>query len=135
MSEVVRSADFPIFPRLVSLAFLGIGLELVVGRLVLSGRRKERTSNALTSERAIIVDDQGRVNSRELGEAFPDVSFSLRGALDSREFRNPQRRFGGLGFPMDPRLVGMAYHFSSRQAHPPSFALWVCMMSSPCCRH
>lgn len=98
----------PLCFRLWGLPFLLVGAYITIGRFVISARRKQRTTYAITTQRAIIIDDRAKVRYVEMAEVLHETRTVGRGRGISVEFRlpsqTPSSRMWGF---IDPRLTGM----------------------------
>ncbi len=119
LTWLVWTVKVPALPRGLSLMFLFLGLYLLVGRFAVSARRKRKTVYAVTTQRALIIDDRGKLRTRELAEIVLDVVTSERGRAVTVHFRRRNsRRPTDLDLALDNRLtavpLGSGFSLGSR---------------------
>jgi hypothetical protein len=86
-----------------------------------SARRKRNTTDAVTNERAIILDDRSQVRFMELAGVLHETTTQKQGKAVTVNFRNPSEPLiGRFGSTQDPRLTGM-WISANRQQSPPFF--------------
>lgn len=103
----VWSSGAPLPFRLFGLPFLAVGYQITIGRFVVQAKRKRTTTYAVTSQRAIIVDDRGQERFVELTSVLHDtVSNARRGSI-SVSFRSPDQSTSSRWATFDQRLSGI----------------------------
>ena len=104
----VWGSGAPVPFKLFGIPFLVIGGYVTVGRFIVAARRKRRTTYAITTERAIIIDDRNKVRYVELDAVLHETRTRRRGAAITVQFRPPSEpAIGRLGQNFDPRLTGI----------------------------
>jgi hypothetical protein len=102
---------------------LAIGGYITVGRFLVTAKRKGRTTYALTTQRAVIIDDLSQVRFVELSTVLHETRTQQQGRAVTVEFRSPSvstSSFGAFGAQQDPRLSG-GIGFNSRRYGATSF--------------
>ncbi len=118
---VVWSSNAPFFFRLWGLPFLAVGFYVTIGRFMVSARRKSKTTYAVTSERAIIIDDRSQVRYVELAHVLHETTTQKQGRAVTVNFRAPSAPpLGRTGLAQDSRLGGTWFE-SNGQQRPPLF--------------
>ena len=75
----VWGSGAPLPFKLFGIPFLAIGSYVTVGRFMVAARRKRQTTYAITTERAIIIDDRGKVRYVELEAVLHETRTRRRG--------------------------------------------------------
>jgi hypothetical protein len=97
----------PLSFKLFGLPFLAIGGYITVGRFFVTAKRKEQTTYALTTQRAVIIDDLSQVRFVELSTVLHETRTQQKGRAVTVEFRSPSdstSSFRAFGPQQDPRL-------------------------------
>lgn len=101
----VWASDAPFFFRLFGLPFLAVGFYITIGRFMVTARRKRKTTYAVTTERAVIIDDRSNIRFVELGEVLHETTTQQHGRAVTVLFRHPSDSpLGRLEWEQDPVL-------------------------------
>jgi hypothetical protein len=105
---VAWSSGAPGMFSIFGLPFLVVAFQITFGRFNTAARRKRKTTYAVTSQRAIIIDYRGQVRFVELSQVIHDATTRKRYQSVTVLFRDPssptQNRFLGS---FDPQLSGV----------------------------